>query len=65
MHKFCINQVALAVQVGGLTTQELNRLEIEFLFRMGFSLHMQVHAYLCRENHYVCVRVYVCVCVCV
>ena len=28
-------------EVGGIQTVELNRLELEFLFRMGFRLHMQ------------------------
>jgi len=32
-------------QIGGITTQEINRLELEFLFRMGFSLHMQREEY--------------------
>ena len=32
-------------EVGGLQTAELNKLEIEFLFRMGFSLHMQREEY--------------------
>jgi len=32
-------------EVGGLTTQEVNKLELEFLFRMGFSLHMQREEY--------------------
>ena len=32
-------------EVGGITLAEINRLEIEFLFRMGFSLHMQREEY--------------------
>mmetsp|Transcript_18659 Transcript_18659/g.42702 ORF Transcript_18659/g.42702 Transcript_18659/m.42702 type:complete len:329 (-) Transcript_18659:117-1103(-) len=32
-------------EVGGLTTIEINKLELEFLFRMGFSLHMQREEY--------------------
>lgn len=32
-------------QIGGIATRELNRLELEFLFRMGFSLHMQREEY--------------------
>ncbi|XP_040930271.1 cyclin-U2-2 isoform X4 [Gossypium hirsutum] len=29
-------------RVGGLTTKELNKLEVEFLFMMGFKLHVNV-----------------------
>ncbi|EKX32551.1 hypothetical protein GUITHDRAFT_82190 [Guillardia theta CCMP2712] len=32
-------------EVGGMTTVEINKLELEFLFRMGFSLHMQREEY--------------------
>jgi hypothetical protein len=32
-------------EVGGIQTTELNKLELEFLFRMGFSLHMQREEY--------------------
>ena len=32
-------------EVGGIQTVELNRLELEFLFRMSFSLHMQREEY--------------------
>jgi hypothetical protein len=32
-------------EVGGITTQEINRLELEFLFRIGFNLHMQREEY--------------------
>lgn len=32
-------------EVGGIQTAELNKLELEFLFRMGFSLHMQREEY--------------------
>jgi hypothetical protein len=32
-------------EVGGITTQEINKLELEFLFRMGFNLHMQREEY--------------------
>lgn len=32
-------------EVGGIQTGELNRLELEFLFRIGFSLHMQRSEY--------------------
>ncbi|KAL0425810.1 UNVERIFIED_CONTAM: Cyclin-U2-1 [Sesamum radiatum] len=32
-------------QVGGLTTNELNKLEVEFLFLMKFKLHVNVSVY--------------------
>ncbi|MED6107384.1 Cyclin-U2-1 [Stylosanthes scabra] len=32
-------------RVGGLTTKELNKLELEFLFLMGFKLHVNVSVF--------------------
>ena len=32
-------------RVGGLTTEELNKLELEFLFLMGFKLHVNVSVF--------------------
>lgn len=32
-------------RVGGLTTNELNKLELEFLFLMGFKLHVNVSVF--------------------
>ncbi|GMN56324.1 hypothetical protein TIFTF001_025449 [Ficus carica] len=32
-------------RVGGLTTNELNKLEVEFLFLMGFKLHVNVSVF--------------------
>ncbi|MED6198138.1 Cyclin-U2-1 [Stylosanthes scabra] len=32
-------------RVGGLTTKELNKLEVEFLFLMGFKLHVNVSVF--------------------
>ncbi|KAL0464609.1 UNVERIFIED_CONTAM: Cyclin-U2-1 [Sesamum latifolium] len=32
-------------RVGGLTTNELNKLEVEFLFLMKFKLHVNVSVY--------------------
>lgn len=32
-------------RVGGLTTDELNKLELEFLFLMGFKLHVNVSVF--------------------
>ena len=31
--------------MGGLTTNELNNLELEFLFSMGFKLHVNVSVF--------------------
>ncbi|XP_031129107.1 cyclin-U2-1-like [Ipomoea triloba] len=42
---------AYFARVGGLTTKEMNRLEIEFLFLMGFKMHVNLsvfHSY-CRH----------------
>jgi hypothetical protein len=33
------------VRVGGLTTEELNELELEFVFLMGFKLHVNVSVF--------------------
>ncbi|XP_074263165.1 cyclin-U2-1 [Silene latifolia] len=32
-------------RVGGLTTQEMNKLEVDFLFLMGFKLHVNVSVF--------------------
>ena len=32
-------------EIGGIKTDEVNRLELEFLFRLGFSLHLQREEY--------------------
>ena len=32
-------------KVGGLETEDLNRLELEFLFLMGFKLHVNVSVF--------------------
>lgn len=32
-------------RVGGLTTDELNKLELDFLFLMGFKLHVNVSVF--------------------
>ena len=32
-------------RVGGLTTNELNKLELEFVFLMGFKLHVNVSVF--------------------
>lgn len=32
-------------KVGGLETEDLNRLELEFLFLMGFKLHVNVNVF--------------------
>lgn len=32
-------------RVGGLRTEEMNRLEMEFLFLMGFKLHVNVSVF--------------------
>lgn len=32
-------------RVGGLTTKEMNKLEVDFLFLMGFKLHVNVSVF--------------------
>ena len=44
---------AYYAKVGGVSTHEMNRLELEFLFRLGFRLHLTLdtfHAY-CAHLH--------------
>ncbi|KAI3991926.1 hypothetical protein MKX01_012871 [Papaver californicum] len=59
VHKFLITTIMVAskfvedmnyrnsyfAKVGGITTKEMNKLEVEFLFLMGFKLHVNVRVF--------------------